>query len=78
LLPASGADRFDSVGGGFTQNGQTYPHLSAHLKGALPSGGNIAYKDGHAQWKKFDAASGTAGGNPTQVRTGFATPYFWW
>src|SRR6185437_6825485 len=28
-------------------------HLSAHLAGTTPSGGHATYKDGHAQWRKF-------------------------
>ena len=45
-------------------------HLSPHLKGLYPSGGNIGFKDGHVAWRKFDdmldqtAASGI--------------PSFWW
>jgi len=77
-LPASGADNFTSIAGGFTQNGVTYPHLSAHLgKGGVPTGGNIVYKDGHGAWKKFDASSASASGNATKVRTD-SGPYFWW
>jgi len=73
-VPASAADNFTTIYGGFTQKGAAYPHLSAHLKGALPGGGNIAYKDGHVQWKKFEALTATS---PTQVRT-VGGPYFWW
>jgi prepilin-type N-terminal cleavage/methylation domain-containing protein len=77
-LPASASDIFNSVPGGFTQNGVTYPHLSAHLgKGGVPTGGNIVYKDGHGAWKKFDASSASASGNATKVRTD-SGPYFWW
>jgi len=78
LTPASGADNFSSISGGFTQNGVTYPHLSAHLrKGGLPEGGNIAFKDGHITWKKFDASSANAANNSTIVRTS-SGPWFWW
>jgi prepilin-type N-terminal cleavage/methylation domain-containing protein len=72
--PASAADNFTTIYGGFTQKGVAYPHLSAHLKGAVPGGGNIAYKDGHVQWKKFEALTANS---PTQVRT-MSGPYFWW
>jgi prepilin-type N-terminal cleavage/methylation domain-containing protein len=79
MLPATGADNFSTIVGGFTQNGVAYPHLSAHLgKGNLPSGGNIVFKDGHVSWRKFDAHSAAAGGNLTKVRTGSNNPYFWW
>jgi type II secretory pathway pseudopilin PulG len=72
-LPASGADNFDNVAGGFYLH-----HLSAHMKKGTPVGGNIAYKDGHVSWKKFDASSPTASLNNTKVRTGSNIPYFWW
>jgi hypothetical protein len=78
FVPASAADQFDNVFGGFMQNGRQYAHVSAHLRRGVPRGGNIAYKDGHAQWKKFLAASANPALNETKVRTGFNTPYFWW
>jgi hypothetical protein len=49
--------------------GTPYHNLSAHLQGALPIGGNIGYKDGHAAWEKFSVMS---------PRTGANAPYFWW
>jgi prepilin-type N-terminal cleavage/methylation domain-containing protein len=79
-LPINGSDNFTSIVGGFTQNGVAYPHLSAHLgKGGIPQGGDIAFKDGHALWKKLDASSPSMNGNATRVRTtAGVTPYFWW
>ena len=49
---------YTQVDGGFYK-----PHLSPHLKGRLPAGGNVGFKDGHVIWRKFDlmdqrAASG--------------------
>jgi prepilin-type N-terminal cleavage/methylation domain-containing protein len=45
------------------------PHLSAHLgRGGIPSGGHIGYKDGHADWRKFQ--------NMTPRTTSGAV--FWW
>jgi len=77
-LPATAVDNFSAIAGGFTQNGVTYPHLSAHLgRGVIPAGGNIAYKDGHVQWKKFDASTIHPGTNPTKTRT-TSNPWFWW
>ena len=52
--PANGvaAQRYSynylTVPGGFYK-----PHLSPHLTGAFPSGGNIGFKDGHVSWRKF-------------------------
>jgi len=76
ILPATGADNFSAIFGGFTQNGVSYAHLSSHLgKGLVPAGGNNAFKDGHVQWRKFDASNASS---PTKVRTGGSTPYFWY
>ncbi|MGC3960561.1 MAG: type II secretion system protein [Verrucomicrobiota bacterium] len=47
------AGSFTSVTGGFSVNGTHIPHLSPHLKGNLPAGGNLAFKDGHVAWRKF-------------------------
>ena len=78
-LPASAADNFSSVFGGFTQNGVAYPHLSAHLgSGQVPAGGNITYKDGQTSWKKFQASNASGNSNPSKPRTGQNQPYFWW
>ena len=46
-------NNYTSIAGGFTQNGVTYPHLSAHLKGGIPEGGTLGFKDGHVEWRKF-------------------------
>jgi type II secretory pathway pseudopilin PulG len=42
------AGSYTSVAGGFP-----VPHLSPHLKGSLPAGGNLAFKDGHVAWREF-------------------------
>ena len=47
------AGSFTQVGGGFGVGGVTVPHISPHLKGNLPSGGHIAFKDSHVEWRKF-------------------------
>lgn len=83
--PANAGTQFQGINGGFIK-----PHISAHLKNGVPRGSNIGYKDGHAQWKKFNSppagffvapnsAWSPGEDNYTMVRTanGF-TPYFWW
>jgi hypothetical protein len=81
--PANAAAPFQGITGGFIK-----PHLSAHLKKGVPIGGNSAYKDGHAQWKKFVSPPGgfsVPGGSTwlstedtyTMARTP-GGPYFWW
>ena len=53
--------------------GATNLHNTAHLNGRLPSGGNLAMKDGHVEWRKFpvmiNRSTGSGGGAP---------PGFWW
>ena len=40
--------------GGFTDmTGALYPHTSAHLQGKTPVGGNVGFKDGYVEWRKF-------------------------
>jgi prepilin-type N-terminal cleavage/methylation domain-containing protein len=54
---------YTDVGGWFYLNG-----LSPHLNGAIPSGGNIGFKDSHVDWRKFDDMR-------QQAATGQS---FWW
>jgi prepilin-type N-terminal cleavage/methylation domain-containing protein len=46
-------------------------HMSAHLKGSVPRGGNLLMLDSHAEWRKFDEM---------QCRTYEVAqaPFFWW
>lgn len=57
------AGSFTTVAGGFS-----VPHISPHLNGNLPAGGNLAFKDSHVAWRKFTEMSQRA----TQGRG------FWW
>jgi len=63
------ANNYLSIPGGFQHNGVTYPSISAHVKGSLPQGGDVGYKDGSAEWRKF---------NVMIPRTAANAPYFWW
>jgi prepilin-type N-terminal cleavage/methylation domain-containing protein len=83
--PATPGDTFQNVTGGSFYK----LHLSAHLNRGVPRGGNMTYKDGHSQWKKFNSppagytapTSGPWTGEEdvyTMVRTGSSNPYFWW
>ena len=60
---------FVNVPGGFPTPANPTPHLSPHLKGNLPDGGFIAFKDGHVQWRKFRDMVQRAIGT---------SPGFWW
>jgi len=71
VLPASPADNFTNIPGGFKK-----PHTSTHVFGQMPMGSNLAFKDGHVSWNKFNAASADANNNDTKVRS--SGPYFWW
>jgi prepilin-type N-terminal cleavage/methylation domain-containing protein len=81
--PATGNEPFQGIMGGFYKS-----HLSAHLNRGVPRGANIAYKDGHVRWKKFNSPpSGfsvpadspwlSAEDSYTMVRTTIS-PAFWW
>jgi prepilin-type N-terminal cleavage/methylation domain-containing protein len=44
---------YSHVNGGITATTGKY-HLSPHLTGSIPAGGNIGFKDSHVEWRKFD------------------------
>jgi competence protein ComGC len=57
---------YTSIQGGFYK-----AHVSPHLNGNIPAGGNVGFKDGHVAWRKFELmAPRTTGIN--------SAPYFWW
>ena len=59
----AGVRCYTDIPGGFYMD-----HTSAHLKGTIPRGGNVGFKDGHAQWRNFaDMQEVTVAGPP-----------FWW
>jgi hypothetical protein len=65
---ANSGNNFSSVIGSYQFNFQPYPHTSPHLIRGIPAGGNIGFKDGHVQWRQFNAMiPRTATGKP-----------FWW
>lgn len=66
-------NNYVSVNGGFEVNNVIYPHTSPHIKGLIPQGGDRGFKDGHAEWHKFNDAK-----EPMSPRTASNTPYFWW
>jgi len=51
------------------QGGYRLPHLSAHLNGKIPAGGNLLMLDGHVEWRKFQMM---------HPRTLSGSPVFWW
>lgn len=50
-------------------SGFSKPHMSPHLDGRLPDGGNVAMLDGHVQWRPFQSM---------QPRHTSGGPTFWW
>lgn len=47
-------NNYVNIAGGFQWNGGMYPHLSPHLNGDVPAGGNLGFKDGHVAWRDFE------------------------
>jgi type II secretory pathway pseudopilin PulG len=47
-------------------------HLSAHLNGTIPAGGNLGMLDGHMEWRRFDDMYPRTDASLTD------TPVFWW
>lgn len=65
ILPgyAHPENNYVNIAGGFK-----FAHVSPHLRGSVPAGGNLGFKDGHVAWKKFELMT------PRTV----AAPAFWW
>lgn len=56
-------NNYTDIAGGFPIH-----HVSPHLKGNVPAGGNLGFKDGHVEWRDFEFMTPrTTGGT-----------YFWW
>ena len=57
----------------------SYPkhHLSAHLSGGLPIGGNIGLLDGHVEWRKFAKMHVRASG-VLWPSLNDSCPTYWW
>jgi prepilin-type processing-associated H-X9-DG protein len=55
---------YTAIMGGYPKS-----HLSAHLDGRLPIGGNLAMLDGHVEWRDFEKMI---------PRTQGSAPVFWW
>lgn len=69
---SEGGDMRDRTRNRYTKvNGGWAGHQTAHLapNGKMPSGGNLAYLDGHTEFKKFEKMT---------VRTIMNNPAFWW
>lgn len=55
---------YTDIAGGFYKH-----HVSAHLRGGIPIGSNIGFKDGHVSWRKF---------SEPLVSARSSGPVFWW
>jgi prepilin-type N-terminal cleavage/methylation domain-containing protein len=62
---------FDTVYGSFMVNNHLYPHTSPHLRGKAPAGGNVGFKDGHVEWRKFQFMD-------ERVASSSSSVGFWW
>jgi prepilin-type N-terminal cleavage/methylation domain-containing protein/prepilin-type processing-associated H-X9-DG protein len=59
-----GKYNYTDIAGGYMKH-----HLSPHLKGNIPDGGNLGMLDGHVEWRKFPKM---------HVRASGGSPTFWW
>jgi prepilin-type N-terminal cleavage/methylation domain-containing protein/prepilin-type processing-associated H-X9-DG protein len=53
-------------------------HLSAHLRGGVPAGGNLAMLDGHVVWRKFELMTVRGYGGAGGAQDNGTCPTFWW
>jgi prepilin-type N-terminal cleavage/methylation domain-containing protein len=70
---ANPGNNYVNVSIGFMPNGLSNQGISPHLIKAMPSGGNVGFKDGHAVWHKFNDPV-----NPMVLRNKAGTLNFWW
>jgi prepilin-type N-terminal cleavage/methylation domain-containing protein len=56
--PQVGTYNFTQVSGGFYLK-----HISPHMKGTIPEGGSVGFKDGHVSWRKFQDMDERAAGS---------------
>jgi prepilin-type N-terminal cleavage/methylation domain-containing protein/prepilin-type processing-associated H-X9-DG protein len=54
------------------------PHISPHLKGKLPVGGNLGMLDGHVEWRKFENMTIRGYGGVGGANDNGTCPTFWW
>ncbi len=72
-VAVGGTTNWTDIVGGYTKH-----HLSPHMRGIVPSGGNVTMMDGHVEWRPFrlmirrtSKQTGTAQDSP------FGPAYFW-
>jgi len=62
-----------------TSGSYAKPHLSAHLRGSIPEGGNLGMLDGHVEWKDFEKMYVRGyGGSGREGNDNGTCPTFWW
>jgi len=61
-------NNYTLIVGGFQVGGLIKPHVCPHLKGNVPAGGNVGFKDGHVEWRKFEVMTPRTSSGST----------FWW
>jgi len=54
------------------------PHLSAHLMGRIPAGGNVGMLDGHVEWRKFADMTFRGYGGVGGGQDNGTCPVYWW
>ena len=61
-----GHHKFYDITGGYFYKHHLSAHLNTHTLSGIPEGGNVTFKDGHSQWRKFqqmdEKATGTSWG----------------
>jgi prepilin-type processing-associated H-X9-DG protein len=69
----SGGYHYTDVMGSFPK-----PHLTPHMKGTVPLGGNLCMLDGHVEWRKFDKMTVRGYGGAGGAQDNGTCPTFWW
>jgi len=71
----TGGYHYTDVPGGYLNGAK--PHLTPHMKGSLPAGGNLGMLDGHVEWRRFEKMSVRANGIAWPSGNS-SCPTYWW
>jgi prepilin-type N-terminal cleavage/methylation domain-containing protein len=66
MMAAAARYNWTDIVGGYTKH-----HLTPHMNGSVPLGGNLGMLDGHSEWRKFPYMF-------PRDQAGSGSPVFWW
>ena len=80
ITPPKMSEKYKYVYDDITSGTYGKHHLSPHLDGHIPAGGNVGMLDGHVEWRKFADMTfrGYGGATTGSTSDNDTCPVFWW